>query len=177
MPPSLWNFVWLSYFSYGNNIFLSEYSLTKKNIDIFVVVFKAWDLARSTRNVLLYNISRNQLLGSSERRFWAILLFWSFKSAISCLLGHFRWFSSFGRYLDRFGLRFSIMYLYIYIYIYIYQNQLLGCSERRFWTRFAPPEVNYASKSTSRIINFDTWDWGRSPRCPQGAPKGRTTDP
>ena len=30
---------------------------------------------------------------------------------MSWLLGHFRWFSSFGRYLDRFGLRFSIIYV------------------------------------------------------------------
>ena len=111
MPPSLWKLAWLSHLSYGNTIFLREYSLTRKNIDICFVVFKVWDLARSTRTVLLYNISRNQLLGCSERRFWAILLFWGFKSAISWLLGHFRWFSSFGRYLDRFGLRFSIIYV------------------------------------------------------------------
>ena len=34
------------------------------------------DIARSTRNVLLYNISRNQLLGSYLRRFDAFLSFW-----------------------------------------------------------------------------------------------------
>ena len=52
-------------------------------------------------------------------RFWEALsidfeqyyFFKAFKSSISCLLGYFRWFSSFGRYLDRFGLRFSIIYV------------------------------------------------------------------
>ena len=71
------------------------------HILIFGNIFDAsrlWDPSRSTRIVKLYHIARNQLLGSSERRFWAILniLLW-----FSCFLGHFRWFSSFGTYPDR----------------------------------------------------------------------------
>ena len=59
----------------------------------------------------------------------------------------------------------------------ICRNQLLGCSERRFWARFAPPDIKYALKLTSRIINFGTLDPRMFPKCPQGAPKGRTTGP
>ena len=59
----------------------------------------------------------------------------------------------------------------------IARNQLLGCPGHRFWARFAPPDIKYALKLTSRIINFGTLDPRMFPRCPQGAPKGRTTNP
>ena len=139
-----------------------------ENMSIFsFLIFNAWDVARSRRNVFLYTIFRNQLLGSSEFRFWAILLFCSFKSSISCLLGHFRWFSSFGRYLDRFGLRFCLIYV--------------GIS---FWDAvsvdFEPDLLlrnKYAIKSTSRSINFETLNPRRSPRRPLGVPRGWNTHP
>ena len=38
---------------------------------------KSRDIARSTRNVLLHNICRNQLLGSYMIRFYAFLSFWN----------------------------------------------------------------------------------------------------
>ena len=53
------------------------------------------------------------------------------------------------------------------------RNQLLGCSERWFRARFAPPDVKYVFKSTSRIINFETLGPRMSPRCPQEVPRGR----
>ena len=61
--------------------------------------------------------------------------------------------------------------IYVFELSNVARNQLLGCSERRFQARFAPPDVKYAFKSTSRIINFETLDPRRSPRCPQESPE------
>ena len=130
----------------------------------FFLVFKAWDLARSTRNVLLYNISQNQLLGSSERRFWVILFCWSFWKFNFMLVGSLQ---------VVFKLRELSRSMWLAILYDICRNQLLGCSERRFWVRFAPLDVKYALKLTSRIINFATLDPRRSPRSPKGIPRGR----
>ena len=67
--------------------------------------------------------------------------------------------------------------IYVFELSNVARNQLLGCSERRFRARFAPPDVKYAFKSTSRSINFETLDPRRSPRCPLGVPRARITPP